>query len=97
MSAIGTRVPDSECTSLVTLALYITRMNFRRITKVCQTALSFNIASTTLLTLLVYVTIVTSIIVVYEVLPKAPSPSNQLGLDLSTAFRDLQVVCVLCI
>ena len=71
-------------------------MNFRgRITKFCHSVLTFSVLSTTFVTLLIYAAIWISIIVVYEVLPKAPSHSHQLGLDLSTAFRDLQVVCIM--
>jgi hypothetical protein len=65
-----------------------------RIASFGHSVLSFSVPSTTFLTLLIYVAILTSTIVVYEVLPKSPVPSEQLGLDLSTAFRDLQVVSV---
>lgn len=54
---------------------------------------SSTVVTVTSLTVLIYAAIFTSSIILSESLPEAPVPSQQLGLNLTAAVRDLQVVC----
>ena len=49
-------------------------------------------AATTLLIALVYAAVFISSVVVHETVPAPPSNTNQRGLDLDQAWRDLQAV-----
>ena len=63
-----------------------------RLARFAPIPISFSVRITTCVTLLVYATIFISSIILYEGVPKAPPPFQQLGLNLTTAMRDLQVV-----
>jgi hypothetical protein len=63
-----------------------------RLSRLGHVAVSFSIPFTTCITVLVYAAIFVSSIVQYEVVPEPPPPSHQLGLNLSAAVSDLQVV-----
>ncbi|KAF8578706.1 Zn-dependent exopeptidase [Ramaria rubella] len=63
-----------------------------RLTNFCHVAISFGTPSTTFLTVAIYTAVFISSIVLYEVLPRAPAPSKQLGLDLTAALHDLQII-----
>lgn len=63
-----------------------------RINRLGTLTVAFSVSLTTFVTLLVYAVVFISSIVVYEGVPEAPASSRQLGLNLTAAVRDLQIV-----
>ncbi|KAF8520457.1 Zn-dependent exopeptidase [Hysterangium stoloniferum] len=63
-----------------------------RLKNIAYSALSFTVPATTCLTLLFYAAIFISSVVQEERVPTPPPHSDQHGLDLQTALRDLQII-----